>query len=272
MTEVDVLRERILQIDEQILKLWKERNDAARRIGALKQSAGLPLQNFEVEKTVLDHAERSARPLGLLPEPVRALMRILIESSLALQEKERAQAQSGRGRTALVVGGAGRMGFWFVRFLEGQGYQVHIDDPAASFQPAPPADLKPDVVIIATPPSTITEVLDKYAAKLGKDTLLVDIASIKGEAAGRLRRCGAWRSTDTRWRAFTRCSVPASTSSWGATYCCSTAAANPVWTRRRPSSRTRRPRRRRCRSRCMIPSWPKCSASAMRPASSSTTR
>jgi chorismate mutase / prephenate dehydrogenase len=188
VTEMEVLRGRILEIDEAILKLWKERNDAARRIGAIKQQSGLPLQNFEVEKTVLEHAETSARPLGLLPEPVRALMRILIESSVALQEKERIQSQAGHGRTALVVGGAGRMGVWFVRFLQGQGFQVFVDDPAPAFQTAPPSDLRPDLVVIATPPSTVAEVLDKYATKFGKQTLLFDIASIKGETATLLRR------------------------------------------------------------------------------------
>ncbi len=54
MSEMEVLRQRIREADEGILRLWKERNDAARRLGVLKREAGLPLQNFEVEKAVLD--------------------------------------------------------------------------------------------------------------------------------------------------------------------------------------------------------------------------
>jgi chorismate mutase/prephenate dehydrogenase len=187
MTELDVLRRRILEIDEAMLKLWKERDEAARKVGRLKHAAGQPLQNFEVEKTVLEHAQRTGQELGLAADPVRALTRLLIESALTVQEKDRLGSGGAHGRKALIVGGAGQMGTWFSRFLEQQGFEIFIDDPQPAFHPAPPADLKPDLVLVATPPSTVAAVVEKYAKKYGSDALIVDIASIKGDAARILR-------------------------------------------------------------------------------------
>ena len=50
------------------------------------------------------------------------------------------QAQgAGSGRSALVIGGAGKMGRWFARFLASQGFAVEIADPAG----APPGFTAP---------------------------------------------------------------------------------------------------------------------------------
>ncbi|HAK54825.1 MAG TPA: hypothetical protein DCP38_04990, partial [Acidobacteria bacterium] len=37
-------------------------------------------------------------------------------------------------RRALVIGGAGKMGRWFVRFLASQGYQVEVADPSGGVE------------------------------------------------------------------------------------------------------------------------------------------
>ena len=71
---------------------------------------------------------RKARALAALADN---LLRLLIRSSLATQEQAQVVAQGqGAGRRALVIGGAGKMGRWFVEFLDSQGYEVEIADPA----------------------------------------------------------------------------------------------------------------------------------------------
>lgn len=170
-----------------MLRLWKERDDAARRVGHLKHEQGLPLQNFEVEKSVLDHAQSIGTRLHLHPDRVRALVRMLIESAIAVQERERVRRAARDGRRALIVGGAGLMGGWFARFLEERGFSVHVDDPTPSPYPLPREGERFDLILVSTPPSTVPGVLRSAAKRAGPDTLLADIASIKGASVPVLR-------------------------------------------------------------------------------------
>ena len=58
-------------------------------------------------------------------------MELLIRSSLTTQEQARVRAEgAGQGQRALVIGGSGKMGRWFVDFLDSQGFDVTVADPA----------------------------------------------------------------------------------------------------------------------------------------------
>ena len=65
----------------------------------------------------------------LVPEPVR----------VAAQGR-------GSGRSALVIGGRGKMGRWMADFLASQGFRITIADPAgdSSSRPAPSSRRLPD--------------------------------------------------------------------------------------------------------------------------------
>ena len=68
---------------------------------------------------------------GVSPELAEQLLRLLIRSSLTTQEHASVVARgAGSGRRALVIGGAGKMGRWFVGFLASQGFSVEVADPA----------------------------------------------------------------------------------------------------------------------------------------------
>jgi chorismate mutase / prephenate dehydrogenase len=79
------------------------------------------------------------------------------------------------------------MGAWFCRFLQERGYEVHVDDPRASpFPSARVADRAWDLVLVATPPSTVPDLVDRIAAAVPASTLVVDVASVKGDTVRRL--------------------------------------------------------------------------------------
>lgn len=191
MSDLAALRARILEIDEALLRLWAERDEAARSIGRLKREHGLPLQNFEVEKTVLDHAAAAGAALGLSPDRTRAFARLLIESALHAQERDRFGGKGRDGRRAVVVGGAGLMGSWFARFLAEEGYEVSVKDLRESPYPSPGDRDRFDLVVVATPPSTVGALLAEAAALAKPEGLVLDIASVKGAAARELRGLAA---------------------------------------------------------------------------------
>src|SRR3954469_9278195 len=128
---LDTLRTELGDIDRQILALVSRRQAIAQRIGQVKRDAGIPTRDFRQEKDVVQRARASAVEHGLSAELGEELILALIRGSLTIQEKDTVAATGeGNGRRVLVIGGAGHMGRWFVRYLGAQGFAVEIADPS----------------------------------------------------------------------------------------------------------------------------------------------
>lgn len=179
--EISGLREEIASIDQEVIRLVARRTELAARLGELKTEEGRPLRDFAHEKEVVSRARRYAVEAGLTESLAENLMLELIRSSLTVQEQGHVRAaRSGSGRTALVVGGAGRMGGWFVRFLESQGFEVQIADPSASesFDDWREAGRDFDVHVVAAPLEVTAEILEQMA-EAPPEGLILDIGSLK---------------------------------------------------------------------------------------------
>lgn len=145
---------------------------------------------------MLSRARRAAAEAGADPDLAEAALLLLIRDSLAVQERARVQAAAGGdGRTALVIGGHGRMGRWFARFLGTQGFAVEVADPGE-----PPPDrtwghreaweagaVDHDVVVVAAPLAASGEILEALADR-APTGLVFDIGSLKTPLADGLRR------------------------------------------------------------------------------------
>ncbi|MDJ0929483.1 MAG: prephenate dehydrogenase/arogenate dehydrogenase family protein, partial [Gammaproteobacteria bacterium] len=195
--DLDELRQQLSAIDRRIIELAAERQALVERIGALKQSVDMPTRDFSREKQVLDAAAAQAKSLGLPSGLAEALMRLLIQSSLTRQERARVRAEGrGHGKRALVIGGAGKMGFWFADFLDSQGYTVTVADPAGEaggFPCVPAWQDTPDefdLTVVAAPIATSAKILDEIG-QVGRHGLIFDIGSLKSPLTEPLRRLAA---------------------------------------------------------------------------------
>ena len=135
-------------------------------------------------------ADRLGLPSGL----AESLMGLLIRSSLTTQEQARVEAEgSGDGRSALVIGGAGRIGRWFCDFLSSQGYDVLVADPGTEqdrYEQVPDwqeTDLEHDVVIVAAPLKVSATILEELAVRRPAG-LIFDVGSLKTPLAGGLKK------------------------------------------------------------------------------------
>jgi len=129
---LDELRRRLDGLDRQLLEIIAARQAASREIAQVKRSTGYPTRDYRREREVIVGAREDAAALGVPPDTAEAIMRLLIRSSLTTQERASVAAHgSGSGRSALVIGGAGKMGGWFAAFLISQGFDVEIADPRA---------------------------------------------------------------------------------------------------------------------------------------------
>ncbi len=194
--ELEVFRSRIRQLDRQLVGLAAERVRLVRRIGEIKRREGRPVIDYAQERRVLDGAAATARAAGLDPEVAEDLLARLIRAAVTVQEVESLRhAATGEGKRAVVVGGAGRMGRWLVRFLENQGWVALALDPAAAAEEnerARDAFPSAELIVCSTPPDETRRLYERWAAAPPAG-VVVDVASIKSplvEAIAALRAAG----------------------------------------------------------------------------------
>ena len=183
--DLENLRKRLNELDRQLIELIAERQSVVEQVSEYKLSEGQGTRDFNREKQVLDSARAGAEQMGIAPDIAEQVMRLLIQTSLTRQERARVRAEGrGDGRKALVIGGGGKMGRWFVEFLESQGFHITVADPVS----------RPDglvwvsdwreagddfaVTVVAAPLQPSGDILTAMA-ETGHAGLIFDIGSLK---------------------------------------------------------------------------------------------
>jgi len=179
------LRQRMNDLDRQLIELVAERKLLSEEVARVKRATGKPTRDYEREREVIMGVRAAAAERGVSGELAERLLRLLIRSSLTTQEQASVVAHgAGSGRRALVIGGAGKMGGWFVNFLASQGFTVEIADPAEA---APGVtrvedwrhtDLKHDYIVLATPLG-ITDAILRDLALHRPPGVIFDVGSLK---------------------------------------------------------------------------------------------
>jgi len=179
------LRQRMNDLDRQLIELVAERKLLSEEVARVKRATGKPTRDYEREREVIMGVRAAAAERGVSGELAERLLRLLIRSSLTTQEQASVVAHgAGSGRRALVIGGAGKMGGWFVNFLASQGFTVEIADPAEA---APGVtrvedwrhtDLKHDYIVLATPLG-ITDAILRDLALRRPPGVIFDVGSLK---------------------------------------------------------------------------------------------
>ena len=194
---LDELRAELAAIDRDLLTAVARRQAVAQQIGRVKQAAGTPVRDFRQERDVLERARAAAGELGLAPALGEELMLMLIRASLTAQERDRvATTGGGGGRRVLVIGGAGRMGRWFARFLAAQGFAVEIADPAGAVDGFPcvadwrAVPLDHEVIVVAAPMPATAAILHELAAAPPRGVVF-DVGSLKSPLRAGLRALAA---------------------------------------------------------------------------------
>jgi chorismate mutase / prephenate dehydrogenase len=182
---LDELRTALTALDGQFLELVARRQALSEQVAAAKRATGRATRDFAREREVILRGRNTAQRLGVSPDLAESLLRQLIQSSLTTQEHARVAAQAhGSGKRALVIGGRGKMGGWFVEFLASQGFRVAIADPTGA-QPGfdVVADwqtdaLDFDLIVLATPLGATAELLQILARRKPRG-LVFDLGSLK---------------------------------------------------------------------------------------------
>ena len=102
--QLEKLREEVRNVDRELMQLVGKRLDLTQQIGSLKKALGLPLLNYEVEKTVIENTRQIAEELNLSADFVKAVMQLLIAESRTQQERIHYSSYRGDKETVLIVG------------------------------------------------------------------------------------------------------------------------------------------------------------------------
>ena len=88
MDDINQLRKRIDEVDEQILQFLNKRTEICRSIGLLKKKQRIPIKDLPRENDVYAHIKKKAAGLGLEPVQVEAVYRQIVNMCTAVQELE----------------------------------------------------------------------------------------------------------------------------------------------------------------------------------------
>ena len=196
MSDMDLseLRQKVGELDKQILQLVSQRLETTKAIGEIKQKKGLPIRDFTVEVQVLKRARERARQVGLDERVAEEISELLMRAAVQTQAELPPVVHASPRKWIHVVGGHGRMGTWLTRFFESQGHKVSITDPnpgpfseiAISLEEAARAA---DVIVLATTLSATPTILKELLGLVDGENqpVIFDIASLKAELVKPLR-------------------------------------------------------------------------------------
>lgn len=185
MTDLAKLRDELRAVDRQLLELVAKRQKLSSEIGSVKRAAGRSTRDYNQERDVIERARQAALDIGVPPDVAEQLMLLLIRSSLTVQEQDKVAAHgSGTGKRVVVIGGAGKMGRWMVRFLTSQGFEVQVADPAGAVEGFDHvadwrhAALDSDLIVVAAPLRASNDILIEMAGD-PPSGVVFDVGSLK---------------------------------------------------------------------------------------------
>jgi len=171
-------RQHIDAIDERIVDLLAQRHAEVQRVVRLKETHRLPVYHPAREEDLISQRRQQARRAGLDPDHIEELYRSIMRQSRVRQVAQVTRAGVRPGATVLLVGGRGRMGQYFSRWLAGSGYEVRILD-VEDWARATELCAGIDLALVTVPIGVTAEVIRQLGRFLPERSILTDITSVK---------------------------------------------------------------------------------------------
>lgn len=198
LDDLQRLRARIDQIDQEITYLLKSRHENARLLGRIKRARQIILRDPEREKIILDKINHLSRKLGLEPELVEPVFSEIFKLSVKAQENTTSKDRANlNGLKLLVIGGTGGMGRFLARFASLHGAKVRIAGRSLSKtrRAAKELEVEPgtildaatsDTVIVGVPIEETERVAVETSSLMKEGSLISDISSVKTGISDRI--------------------------------------------------------------------------------------
>lgn len=171
-------RQRIDEIDEQILDLLSERGSIVRDVIKRKVENQLPVFVPKREEEKTEAFKKLASDKGIDPSWAEDFLRMIMTASRATQSQEKFPIATAEPKHILFIGGEGGMGKLYKRITEQTGHKVYSIDKSNWYELEEMAP-KLDMVIVTVPINVTVAVIERLKGRLKKETILADFTSNK---------------------------------------------------------------------------------------------
>ncbi|MFZ7202611.1 bifunctional chorismate mutase/prephenate dehydrogenase [Avibacterium avium] len=178
MDALKELRTEIDTLDQELLQLFAKRLALVKKVGEIKHQHGLPIYVPNREAEMLQARRQEAEKLGVPPDLIEDVLRRLMRESYTRENQFGFKTVNPNIEKIVIVGGKGKLGGLFVRYLQLSGYQVESlgrNDWGNAAQILSGAD----VVIVSVPIVNTVETIERLAPYLTENMLLTDLTSVK---------------------------------------------------------------------------------------------
>ena len=174
-----VLRAMIDAVDRDVLQLFSRRNALVGEIAQYKRENRVPIRDLARERELIADRRHRATPLGLSPELIESIFRLVLWGSRDRQAALKAEVPLEiEVKTVAVIGGKGAMGTCLAEMFGDLGHAVMVADLDTRLTPEEAAR-SADVVVISVPIDATVEVIRRLGPLVRTDALLMDVTSIK---------------------------------------------------------------------------------------------
>lgn len=173
-------RQRIDEIDSQILDLLTERKKIVGKVIEKKVENQLPIFAPRREDEKVKAFRKKASEYDLDPVWAEDFLRMIMAASRASQSTSKFPSATEEPKEILVVGAGGGMGSLYSRIIEQTGHRIHKIDKH-NWHELEAIAPRLDLAIISVPINKTVKVIRRLAPKLHEKTVLADFTSNKQE-------------------------------------------------------------------------------------------
>lgn len=174
-----MLRAMIDAVDHEVLQLLSRRNGLVAEVAAYKRSHSVGIRDVVRERELMMDRRARSVPLGLRPDVVESIYRMVLWASRDRQAALRAQVPLDiEPKTIAIIGGNGGMGKCMAGMFADLGHAVMIADLETDLTPTEAAKVA-DVVMISVPIDATVDVIQEIGPHVRDEALLMDVSSVK---------------------------------------------------------------------------------------------
>ncbi|WP_410678497.1 bifunctional chorismate mutase/prephenate dehydrogenase [Avibacterium paragallinarum] len=178
MDTLNALRTEIDELDHELLHLFAKRLALVKKVGEIKHQQGLPIYVPEREAAMLQARRQEAENLGVPPDLIEDVLRRLMRESYSRENQFGFKTVNPHIKKIVIVGGNGKLGGLFGRYLQLSGY--HVENLGRNdWDKAEQILAGANVVIVSVPIVNTVETIERLAPYLNEEMLLTDLTSVK---------------------------------------------------------------------------------------------
>ncbi|STO93765.1 Fused chorismate mutase T/prephenate dehydrogenase [Haemophilus pittmaniae] len=185
MEPLNDLRAEIDATDRELLQLLAKRLELVAQVGDVKHRHGLPVYVPERESQMLAARRLEAEKMGISGDLIEDILRRIMRESYHSENQFGFKTVNPHIKKIVIVGGYGKMGQLFARYLRASGYPISILD-REDWDVAEAILTNADVVIVSVPIANTLQTIERLKSYLTKNMLLADLTSVKREPLAKM--------------------------------------------------------------------------------------